>query len=128
MVLAAAGDIPLYDLAALADKVLEVASPTVSNIEAPPHVQQPAASAASSSPSSADFRTLQSEIRSLALAVAALHTERSRSPRPRYRSRSRSSSRSSSNTMCWYHQTFGDQAHKCKPPCSAATGNAMPRH
>jgi hypothetical protein len=20
--------------------------------------------------------------------------------------------------MCWYHQTFGDQARKCNKPCS----------
>ncbi|KAG0438616.1 hypothetical protein HPB47_016940 [Ixodes persulcatus] len=40
MVLAVAGDIPLHDLAALADKVLEVASPTVSNIQAPLQAQQ----------------------------------------------------------------------------------------
>ncbi|KAG0432950.1 hypothetical protein HPB47_020357 [Ixodes persulcatus] len=61
---------------ALADKVLEVASPTVSNIQAPHQAQQATVCATSASPSSAEFCTLQSEIRNLTTAIAALQTER----------------------------------------------------
>ena len=25
--------------------------------------------------------------------------------------------------LCWYHQTFGDSARKCKPPCSKSGNN-----
>ncbi|CAN7981532.1 unnamed protein product, partial [Ixodes pacificus] len=127
MVLAAAGDIPLHDLAALADKVLEVASPTVSNIQAPHQAQQTTVSATSASPSSAQFCTLQSEIRNLTTAIAALQTKRGRSPERRSGYRSRSRSRSSSTNICWYHRRFGDNATKCTTPCHY-TGNGTAEH
>lgn len=44
----------------------------------------------------------------------------------RYRSTSRNSSRSSSRNrsgQCWYHFRFGDNARKCRPPCTKQTEN-----
>lgn len=43
-------------------------------------------------------------------------------PRFRARSRSRSSqARGYSNSLCWYHQNFGNRARKCVSPCSFAS-------
>ncbi|CAH8602890.1 unnamed protein product [Schistosoma mattheei] len=57
--------------------------------------------------------------------------------RLRERSRSRSRRRSAP-TICWYHQTFGDKARNCRPPCkfkrphrlsiTAATTTTAPRN
>lgn len=46
-------------------------------------------------------------------------------PKKHFRTRSRSRSRHTSKSdsrLCWYHDTFGEKANKCKAPCSW-TGN-----
>ena len=90
-------------LADMADKVMEVATPT----------------------------TLRDEVTRLIYLVASLSTRfrgrsnsqacssrRSRSPVP--------SSNSSSDTLCWYHAKFGEKAEKCREPCN--WGNTQAGH
>lgn len=46
-------------------------------------------------------------------------SSRNRSPTPYRRQRSNSPQRSrSSSNFCWYHEKFGKNASKCRPPCS----------
>ena len=127
MVLASADPaMDLNRLADMADKVMDVATPSISAVSdtGPSEIQQ-----------------LREEVGRLAELVASL-TAHSRS-RPHYRSSSRSrnsrspapfrpSSPSShdatadSSTLCFYHSRFGGDARKCKSPCS--WGNAPAEH
>ena len=98
----------LDKLAELADKVMEVATPTptVAAIKAPPD----------------QISYLREEVARLTELVQSLATS------ARHRSVSRSRSRRSPSpaaarhsadpTLCWYHQNFGDLAQKCKGPCT----------
>lgn len=110
MVLASAGDIGLAKIAELADKIMEVSTPS------------PNISAAHTQSSRDEVRELRAEVARLADLVAKLQghrgrrASRGRSPAGR---RSRSSSRTDSGE-CWYHQRFGAEALKCKPPCTQA--------
>ena len=90
-------------LAEMADKVMEVAAPTIGQVE----TQQ-----------SPDIQQLRDEVAHLTTLVKSLTAQhRRRSSRPRHRS---SSPATPSATLCWYHQTFGDKAKHCKPPCARA--------
>ena len=101
----------LSRLADMADKIVEVATPTVAAI--------------SNTDSSSEVRQLKDEVSRLANLVASLTRDRKR--RPRY-SGSRSSSpapqdnqqrqQQPARPLCWYHRKFGDTANKCQPPCS----------
>ncbi len=59
-----------------------------------------------------------------AAALAALSLEHRRSPSPIQRSRSpkrglkRPASPHPNKTLCFYHQTFGQNARNCSPPCT----------
>lgn len=91
-------------LAEMADKVMEVATPSIRQVEAQ---------------KSSDIQQLREEVARLTTLVQSL------TARNRRRSPSRSCYRSSSptppsETLCWYHQTFGDKAKHCKPPCAHA--------
>ena len=109
MVLASAGEMTLEDLAQLADKVMEVSSPSISSVSA--------------TPQTAEVEKLQEEVEQLRSVVSALQVS----------SRSRSSSRSRATSphladapgasLCWYHRRFGNRARKCVQPC-AWSGNA----
>ena len=109
MVLASAADsTSLEDLAQLADRIVEAApSPLASLHDAPPPL-----------PLAPEVDQLRSEVKRLADLVATLSTKerasRRRSPTPR---RSPSPIR---QTLCWYHERFGDAARKCRPPCQKA--------
>ena len=118
MVLASTADtMDLSTLADMADKVIEVATPSVASISAS-HQPDPAA-----------FAQLQQEVSRLTDLVASLTRDR---PPPRRRSPSRvrrpshspapqdqqQQEQSSTNTLCWYHRKFGEQARKCQSPCS----------
>ena len=124
MVLASSGDMPLEALATLADKVMEVASPSVSSV--------------SVAPLTSEVGQLRSEVAQLREMIAALKVTPS-NPHRRGRSRSQStpttSPRSSSPAplpaensppanLCWYHRRFGEGARKCTSPC-AWTGNGQ---
>ena len=109
----------LTALAAMADKVIEVATPSVAAIAQ----QQP----------DPDLRQLREEVSKLTDLVAALSHHR----RPRTRSRSRSRAPSPapasqqqeqdisvSGSLCWYHHRFGKDARKCQEPCTWGNGPA----
>ena len=113
MVLASTrSDTPINEIAQLADKIIEVSVPQVASISAQPN--------------SSDIAALRAEIASLKQQINFLKraSRRARSPHPRATSpHSRTTSPAppssqSTDTVYWYHQTFGDSAHKCLPPCS----------
>jgi len=101
MVLASTPDTGnIEDLAQLANKVVEVAVPAVASINTSTELQQ-----------------LRQEVADLKGMLQSLKLTR----RP---SRSCGSSPApppqlqQSQELCWYHAKFGEQAQKCKPPCS----------
>ena len=104
----------LSRLADMADKIVEVATPTVAAI--------------SNTDSSSEVKQLKDEVTRLANLVAALTRDRPRRPSFRGPRRSRPSSpapqdqqqqqQQPQRPLCWYHRKFGDAANKCQPPCS----------
>ena len=119
MILASADSMTIDKLAEMADRIMEAATPTICSVSAP-----------------AEAGDLRKIIRQE--VVAALKTqERSRSRFSpggnrgnRNRSRRRSGSRGrstpdvNSEGVCWYHQRFGENARKCRPPCTAGNDRA----
>ena len=100
--------ITVDELASLADKIMEVAVPSVSAIS-------PSQDLATAS----DLSDLRSEIAQLKQLV-------SQSRRRPSHSRARTPTPSPpSQDLCWYHQKFGQAARKCKSPCSWKSGNAQ---
>lgn len=98
MVLASAGSsTSLQDLAQMADRIVEVAVPSVSAFQTP-------------SPTHTELDDLRSEIAALKSTLKSYTRRRSPSPRPRQMD--------SQEQLCWYHERFGDAARKCKEPCS----------
>lgn len=134
MILASASTLPLPDLAAHADRIMEVATPPLCALAPIPPASathHPAVAAATPGPShSTDPLTrLQADVDHLtALVAAALpksHPQRRRrSSRARSPRRSPSPSTSSTPGVCWYHARFGDAAQRCTRPCSWP-GNAF---
>ena len=110
MVLAPSGTgISLDNLADMADRIMDVSTPTVATVHAPP--------------APAEVDSLRAEVRQLQELVKSLafhpRDSRRRSPTPARR-RSPSPAHlppSEDPTLCWYHQRFGDAATKCRPPC-----------
>lgn len=103
----------LDKLADMADKVMEVATPTI-------------AAVSDSRPDPLPFPSGHSEVQQLKEEVARL-TARidSLSTQPHRRSHSRTRRAASpapptspQNSLCWYHAKFGESAQKCKEPCS----------
>lgn len=110
MVLASADtSLALDKVAELADKVLEVATPTVAATTLP----------------STEVTQLRQEVARLAELVQSFTTH----PRSRNSSRSRRSPsparprQPSDPTLCWYHQKFGDAAQKCRDPCTRGSND-----
>ena len=101
MVLAPSADsITLDNLAEMADRVMEVSSPTIGAVHTPT--------------SSADIESLRSEVRQLTDLVQSL-TFRSRDrPLPTV---TRPAQPVVIVRMTTLHQQFGDAATKCHPPC-----------
>ena len=126
-------DMTVNQLSELADRILEVASPSlpsVSNITA-------VASGSAASSSVPDIQRLSDQVEKLTFQVQSLttqlHHERSRprdrgTPSQRNQSRSRSFSRSRSNGLCWYHYTFGSKARKCDSPCNFTGSDRNAHH
>lgn len=115
MVLASASDgTTLSNLAEMADKMVEVAGPLVAPVSTPrPGSPKPAAS---------EVGQLRSEVARLGKLVQELAFSRPSSKPPR-RSRYRSptpipSPHAASDSLCWYHSKFGDQAQRCRSPCT----------
>ena len=106
MVLASTSDTGNIDLAQLADKVMEVAVPSVASITTSTELQQ-----------------LRQEVTDLKGMLQSLKLTQRRS---RSCPLSPAPCTEQSQELCWYHAKFGDQARKCKPPCSKS-GNAQAR-
>ena len=119
MVLASGGStLTLKALADMADKVIEVSSPTISAVQA--------------QPGNSDVSKLQEQVTKLTDLVAALTERRPRgrslTRQPRSNSRSRHTSPAPASTqqetdpqpggLCWYHSRFGDAARHCRAPCT----------
>ena len=115
MVLASTqGDTSINELAQLADKIIEVAVPQVASV--------------STQPSSSDIESLRVEIVSLKQHIKTLQHTPCRGRSSRCCSTSPAlPPEQSSDTVCWYHRTFGNASHKCTPPCSRQ-GNEMASH
>ena len=92
----------------MADKIVEVATPSVSAVKIPPQL-------------ATEMEQLRSDVTNLTHLVKSLTTTRRRSPSPNPRRRQMSS------TLCWYHERFGDFARKCQAPYSKS-GNATASH
>ena len=113
MVLASTDTEDLQDLAHLADKVMEVAPPSVSSVR--------------TGNSSSDIIQLRSEIADLCKMFETFMSTQP-SPRPRTPSRGRPPTPVPPQpTVCWYYQNFGTAAQKCRSPCSFA-GNDQASH
>lgn len=110
MVLAPSGSgVNLDNLAEMADRIMEVSTPTMAAVQVPS--------------TSAEIDSLRAELRELREMMNSrpsyFRDSRRRSPTP---ARRRSPSPAHVNrpedpSLCWYHQRFGDSASKCRPPC-----------
>lgn len=104
-ILASHADINLDKLASLADKIHDIALPTA-QINS---VQEPTTTPTVES----RISRLEASINELTSMFKGRGTTRSRQ-----RSRSRRFPPAANNNMCWYHQTFGNKANRCKSPCT----------
>ncbi|CAM1304259.1 Uncharacterised protein r2_g1419 [Pycnogonum litorale] len=123
MVLASAGDsLDINQLAAMADKIMEVSRPPVATLSA---VSQSAPSTSTNSVDAlhAEVRQLRDMDQSLTLQMAHRpryqqdNFQRRDRSQNRYRSPSRGRSmdrKSIPGEPCWYHLTYGDKARNCK--------------
>lgn len=108
----------IHKLADMADKVMEVAMPTVAAISGtcPDHVE------------TTEVHKLREEAARLSDLVASLTIP----SRPRSRSSSRSrrprspapTTQPSEDDLCWYHAKFDEAAQKCRDPCSWGNSQA----
>ncbi|XP_064482905.1 uncharacterized protein LOC135395741 [Ornithodoros turicata] len=139
MILTSASTLSLPELALLADKVMEVATHSISAIPPaaitnPPIRPHPQACPPTALPPADPIVQLREDFERLSAMVASAVAPRS--PRPRHRSPRRFGSRSSSHRRsprrtaedppigpCWYHQRFGTEARRCTRPCTWS-GNA----
>ena len=115
MVLASAGPtMGLNDLAQLADKIMEVAVPSVA--------------ALTTSPFAAELDQLRAEVAGLTKLVKSLSLPAHR-PRGSSRRSSPSPSRppSPAAEVCWYHRRYGEKAQKCRPPCTKSENGSASR-
>ena len=98
----------LEELAELADKIAEVAAPTIAATTALPPSPQLLS----------EVQQLRTEVRRLQNSVRTLsHQSRGRSS-SRNRQSSPTPHPADDSSMCWYHQKYGEAAKKCKSPCS----------
>lgn len=119
----------LDDVAQLADKIMEIPNHGCFSSNAAVSTPSPALEIAAASSPSTHIRDLDRKIDELTRRFdnMSMPPQPCRSCRPRSRSRSqrrfRSRSRSTTDEgqrFCWYHDRFGENAHKCIPPCSFA--------
>ena len=120
MILASPDEMSIDKLAEMADRVMDVATPTVTAVSA-------------STEDDGIRRLIRKEVNT---ALRAQQRSRPRSfsnsngggrdrSRRRSTSRGRSSNRQANqDAVCWYHARFGRNARKCLPPCSAGNAGA----
>ena len=103
----------LDEVAELADKICEV-TPTLQQV------------ASTSAVTPDKFEMLLSKLDELLITQKEQQISQLSSTyhsRDRNQSRYRSRSHNRTPGVCWYHNTFGDKAIKCTPPCNYTTGN-----
>ena len=115
MVLASTEAKDLEALAQLADKIVEVATPTVHAVET------------TTDSHSQELQQLRADLSDLKRMVESIHrSSRNRSPHPgstrNRRSRNSTPEPPTEPDVCWYHRRFGEAARKCQAPCSKLTG------
>ncbi|XP_025991342.1 uncharacterized protein LOC113003955 [Solenopsis invicta] len=102
----------LAKLAAQADKIIEMARPSSSTIQAVSGGQN------NSDKLLKEIVELKQQVKKLALRDRQRSGSRGRTPsRGRAKQRGNNDSNKSSE-YCYYHNKFGDKAFKCTPPCS----------
>ena len=116
MVLASSdSSMDLNKLADMADKVMEVATPTVAALSdtSPHHID------------TSEVQQLREEVARLTDLVASLTTRSRRRvlSKPRC-SPSPAPPNPPPSSLCWYHAKFGEAAQKCKEPCSWGNSEA----
>ena len=116
MVLASADpSTTLENLADMADKIMEVSTPTV-------------AAMSTVSVDNSEVKQLRDEVSRLADLVASLsqaHHSRRRTPsRTHPPANTPPPSQPPQDVLCWYHAKFGANAQKCREPCSWEQGNS----
>ncbi|XP_064468572.1 uncharacterized protein LOC135380306 [Ornithodoros turicata] len=137
MILATASALPLQELAVRADRIMEVAAPSLCAFSPPtlPTIL-PISRPHESTSNSDTLSRLQADVADVTEMVAALRTSRQFRPRfrrPRRQSRSPSYARGRNRSPstgpapddsgpCWYHYRFGARARRCESRCSW-TGN-----
>ena len=111
------GDQDLTSLAAMADKIAEVTTPSALHVVSSPRI--PSSPAGQSTPNALD--DIVTEMRRLSARIDALDRGRSktstRDPDSGSQRRSRSRSRRHVNSVCYYHNKFKDKATMCLLPC-----------
>ncbi len=104
------GAVDVSKLADMADKVMEVAAPTIGSMTEPTFECLEAC----------EVRKLREDVARLSNLVASMRTR----PQGRSRSKSRRANSPAPSTtaypesFCWYHAKYGNKAEKCREPCS----------
>lgn len=140
LILASTSDnVSLVELAALADKIVEVAGPpTIAHVlpkSVPTHTQAHAAPHDSGEVQrlSTQVAQLTAQVQALTCSLQTNHRSRSQQRGPMNSGRRQSASRSPhrhqqhAGAECWYHWRHGNRAQKCVSPCSYSAGQSRPR-
>ncbi|KAG0428663.1 hypothetical protein HPB47_024387, partial [Ixodes persulcatus] len=136
MILASASVLVLPELSKLVDAVIDVSTPTSTQV-AVLQDQQPHFSGAAPCDTLCPLEDIREqfhrEMQNLSVRILAIAT-RSTSPhkrrlstRPRPVSPAATRAKSPDTRLCWYYRTFGEDARNCVFPCSAS-GNALTHH
>ncbi len=111
MVLASTDNsVSLSQLAQLADKILEVATPSS------------VASVDTTSSLASEVEQIRAQVSQLQETIQTLHKPSFTPKRTSSRSSSPRPTSPGPQALCWYHQKYGTAAKKCKPPCDWVKG------
>ena len=95
---------PLEELAKLADKAMEVQTFNVSSVQRPPE--------------STGFDNLQAQLNEINKTLATLSRKQEKPA-----NQPQAASSVGKQSLCFYHQRFGNKARKCQQPCSYSQEN-----
>lgn len=116
----------LAKLTELADKIAEINEvPQLSGISRQENQNQHVQSLHNCNGSNIEGKIaeLSRSIAELKTHLYSSHTSARSQSRPRTHHRNRSSSREQTKQECWFHRTFGNNAKKCRPPCTYQSSN-----
>lgn len=124
-VLSASVDVPLANLADIADKIMENSPQT--HIMATSNVNPDKAQRNTSPSTEKRLSQIEQSLSELTTAVKALSTSNNRNINlDQRRTRSRSRSLSNSNiAICFFHKKYGVDARKCQKPCAFKSPNVQ---